>query len=106
MAMDTRCLSVTVRNISGSEKHFGCLGPHGRTLDAFESYSFFWDVFSGLSTKRKLTALQNSLAAGHLELVSTPSPFLLDQVTHITRRLQISNNALDLDEPCYESSEA
>jgi len=112
--MDTSCLYSTVKNISGTSKIFGFLPPHGRTLAVDEEFTVFGDVRQGLGgnrgsdrsvSRRDNTAFEAAIEAGDLEILSTPSPILLDAgLGSIPKMLQLDGGVLSTVDPCWHNS--
>lgn len=69
-------MKTKVINVSGAEKHFGFLPPHGRTMDSNEELEVDGDLRSVIaggrarhSRARELAALDAACDAGDLCLV-------------------------------------
>lgn len=113
MAMDTSCLYSSVKNISGVQKIFGFLPPHGRTLAVDEEFTVFGDIRQGLGgnrggersvARRDNAAFEAAVESGDLQILSTPSPVLQDTVTEAPKILQLSSGTLSQVDPCWFNS--
>jgi hypothetical protein len=82
-APSTADLYTTIKNISGVEKVFGYLPPHGKKLLAGQQFSVFGDIADQISipprgSRRKREGLERDLVNQRLTILSTPRPILLD----------------------------
>lgn len=111
--MDTSCLYSTVKNISGVQKIFGFLPPHGRTLAVDEEFTVFGDIRQGLGgnrggersvARRDNAAFEAAVESGDLQILSTPSPVLQDTVTEAPKIFQLSSGTLSQVDPCWFNS--
>ncbi len=109
MALQT--LRTKVRNISGEEKYFSFLPPHGVTLAAGEERTFRGDLgtlLAGRSRKGKYEAFIHAQEEELLALVSTPSQHYYDPTLAQTVVLEVDNGAVTIIDPeagPYSSSE-
>jgi hypothetical protein len=110
MSFDTHCLYSQVQNISGGRLCFSFLPPHGRELQANESYTIFGNVYDAVAgmdggdratSKTHVIAFLTALSSGLLAIVKTPQPVLLDQTTGATKLLNLNNNILGVVAPCW-----
>jgi hypothetical protein len=106
---NTTDLYTTVKNVSGVTRVFGFLGEHGRELENNATYTVPGDLVTKLGTqrsKRKFQALERALLAGHLEIVKSPSVYLLSESGGVTRELAMSGDKeLGTTEPSYAGGE-
>lgn len=88
MSNTTTDLYTTVKNVSGKTLTFGFLGAHGKTLNANDTYTVPGDLVTKLGaqrSQRKFKALERALVNNLLDIVSSPSVYLLSGST--TREL-------------------
>ena len=108
--MDTSCLYSTVKNVSGRRMTFGFLPPHGVTLDSDEEFTVFGDVRQAIvggervTSRRLITAFEAAIERGDLEIISTPSPILLDVNSNDPKILHLDNGSLTFRDPCWHNS--
>jgi len=105
--MDTTCLYTTVRNVGDTDKTFGFLGEHGKRLAVGEVKTFRGNLLSKLgatTSARRFKALERSLEAGHLSIVSTPAVHLQDLTTGYAKVLSLTGGTLGAADPCWTSS--
>lgn len=102
---NTTDLYTTVKNVSGVKRVFGFLGEHGRELENNATYTVPGDLVTKLGaqrSRRKFQALERALLAGHLEIVKSPSVYLLSESGNVTRELAMSGDKeLGTTEPSY-----
>lgn len=105
---NTTCMFTKVRNVSGHRRVFGFLGTHGKELGANETYLHRGNLITQLgaaTSARKFQALQRALDDnGSLEILSTPSVHIYDEVDDRTQILALANGELGLTDPCWMSS--
>lgn len=75
-------LYTEVKNVSGSARTFGFLGPRGKRLNNNETYLVPGDLVAtlgngGRGNQRKIKALEKALYHGHL-VVASPALYLKD----------------------------
>lgn len=105
--MDTSCLYTTVRNTSGVTKKFSFLPPNGRSLDANQEITFLGTIveaiqrFKRRAAERHLQALERSLLAGDITIISSPSPILYDAASDKTSIIVLDGGTLALADPCW-----
>lgn len=110
MPMATSCLFSTVKNTSGKRMFFAFLPPHGRWLAADEEMTIFGDIRDQVGnngpTRRqaRIDAFQDSIEAGNLQIVSTPSPILVDSVSGDSKSLTLTSGTLGVEDPCWLNS--
>lgn len=104
---NTNCLYTKVRNISGATRTFAYLGARGKTLAANETYLHPGNLAEQLAAKtsnREFNALKRSLDDHQsLEIVSTPSVHLYDEVRDETQVLALRGGDLGMTDPCWYS---
>lgn len=102
----TTCLRTTVKNTSGSARHFGFLGVghKGKTLAANESFTQpgnLADTLGAMRDQRRFQALERCLKSGALEIVKSPGVFLYDETNDRTQVLALEGRDLGKVDPCY-----
>jgi len=102
----TTDLYTTVKNVSGRELTFGFLGAHGVKLANNATYSVPGDLVTKLGaqrSQRKFKALENALTSGLLDIVKSPSVYLLSETGGVTRELAMaSTKELGTTVPSYD----
>jgi hypothetical protein len=106
--MATACYKTKVRNISGADRVFGWVPPHGKKLEAGEEYEIYGDLSAHLAgNKRQSDGFQRDVDNGRIAVVSTPIDHHYDTVHAETKLLGIHDHAVRMDDPCggaYSSS--
>lgn len=106
MPNTTTDLYTTVKNVSGKTLAFGFLGAHGKTLANNETFTVPGDLVTKLGaqrSQRKFQALERALVGGMLEIVKSPSVYLLSESGGVTRELAMaSTKELGTTEPSYQ----
>ena len=106
MPNTTTDLYTPVKNVSGKTLAFGCLGTHGKTLAANATFTVPGDLVTKLGATRslrKFQALERALNNGLLEIVKSPSVYLLSESGGVTRELAMaSTKELGTTEPSYK----
>ena len=106
MPNTTTDLYTTVKNVSGKDLTFGFLGAHGVTLEDEATYSVPGDLVTKLGaqrSQRKFKALENALTSGLLEIVKSPSVYLLSETGDVTRELAMAETEeLGTTDPSYK----
>lgn len=105
--MSTTCLKTKVRNATGKTSYFGFLPPHGKNLDAGETYEFygtFDTIFSKPTLRRQRDALVESLENGDLQIVNTPSPIMYDATHDEAKVLQSAGGTVTGVDVCYANA--
>ena len=106
MPNTTADLYTTVKNVSGAERVFGFLSKHGKRLDNNATYTVPGDLVGALGaqrSQRQFKALERALLAGDLEIVKSPSVYLLSETGGVTRELGMaSTKELGTTEPSYK----
>jgi hypothetical protein len=106
MPNTTTDLYTTVKNVSGVTQTFGFLGKHGKRLANNETYSVRGDLVGALGAERstrRFAALERALLNGALDIVKSPSVFLLSETGGITRELgMLGTKELATTLPSYE----
>lgn len=106
---NTDCLRTTVKNTSGSARHFGFLGAghKGKTLAANETYTQPGDLAATLGAmrdQRRFEALERCLESGALIIVKSPGVFLFDETAERTQVLALNGGDLGKVDPCYDDA--
>lgn len=110
MALNTNCVLSTVKNTSGSAMKFAFLPPHGRSLAAGEEITVFGNILEAIQrgtaggSTRITNAFTSALDAGTLDVVSTPSPILYDDVDDASRQLVLVNKVVYAVDTCWTGS--
>lgn len=106
MPNTTTDLYTTVKNVSGKSLSFGFLGAHGKTLANNATYTVPGDLVTKLGSKRSqrsFQALERALNNGLLEIVKSPSVYLLSETGGVTRELAMaSTKELGTSAPSYK----
>jgi hypothetical protein len=106
MPNTTTDLYTTVKNVSGRELTFGFLGAHGVKLADGATYSVPGDLVTKLGaqrSQRKFKALENALKGNLLDIVKSPSVYLLSDTGNVTRELAMaSTKELGTTAPSYD----
>lgn len=93
MPNTTTDLYTTVKNVSGRAMTFGFLGAHGVTLENNATYTVPGDLVTKLGSQRsqrKFQALERALVENLLDIVKSPSVFLLSETGNVTRELAMA----------------
>lgn len=105
MTSTTSDLYTTVKNVSGGAMTFGFLGAHGVSLANNATYTVPGDLVTKLGaqrSQRKFQALERALLEGLLEIVKSPSVYLLSESGNVTRELAMaSTKELGTTAPSY-----
>lgn len=106
MPSNTTCLYTTVQNLTGKAHSFGFLGAHGRRLAANEQYSEFGNLLQKVASRfpwsrRRFEALERSLLAQRLAIISTPIGVVQDATTHSSKMLTLTNGTLGVADTCF-----
>jgi hypothetical protein len=104
MPNSTSDLYTVVKNISGSPRVFGFLGAHGVRLNDDATYSVPGDLVTKLGAKRsqrQFKALENALLEGDLEIIKSPSVYVLDEDGVGTAELAMEGRVLGTTDPSY-----
>jgi hypothetical protein len=94
MPNTTTDLYTTVKNVSGKTLTFGFLGAHGKELDNNATFTVPGDLVTKLGSKRsqrQFQALERALTGGLLDIVKSPSVYLLSDTGNVTRELAMSS---------------
>lgn len=94
MPNTTTDLYTTVKNVSGVSRFFGFLGTHGVTLANNATYSVPGDLVTKLGSqrsRRQFQALERALTNGLLDIVKSPSVYLLSETGGVTRELAMAS---------------
>jgi hypothetical protein len=104
---DECCLSSSVKNISGSEKHFSYLGNRGITLAANEVVRLPGDVRQSVLARgvRDYTAFNGDLfTRAVIDILHTPNPILYDKVRAEPQMLRVNNSVISAVDPCWNNT--
>ena len=104
MTDTTTDLYTTVKNTSGSTCVFGFLGTHGKRLENNATYTVPGDLVTKLGSKRsqrQFQALEKALLSGALEIIKSPSVYLLDEDGTGTAELAMDGRVLGTTDPSY-----
>lgn len=104
MTDTTTDLYTTVKNTSGSTCVFGFLGTHGKRLENNATYTVPGDLVTKLGSKRsqrQFQALEKALLSGALEIIKSPSVYLLDEDGTGTAELVMDGRVLGTTDPSY-----
>ena len=103
--MTLACLYTSVKNMSGSEMHFGFLPPYGVTLDAEEEYTVAGDLTTriamGRDRDRSFPSYEECLDDTDLVILKTPAVMLYDATDDVVRQLDVANDVVGTIEPCW-----
>ena len=101
-------LYTTVKNVSGKTLTFGFLGAHGKTLNNNETYTVPGDLVTKLGaqrSQRKFGALKRALTENLLDIVKSPSVYLLSETLGVTKELAMnSNSQLGTSNPSWQGA--
>lgn len=89
-------LYTTVKNVSGKTLTFGFLGAHGKTLDNNATYTVPGDLVTKLGaqrSQRKFKALERALTENLLDIVKSPSVYLLSETGSVTKELAMNSSS-------------
>lgn len=99
------CLYSVVKNMSGAERHFGFLPPHGVTLADEEELSIAGNVIDRLALDRRFGRIwpkfEALLDATDLVILKTPSILLYDATVDGVRQLAVEDHEVVSIEPCW-----
>src|SRR4051812_14218942 len=100
--MATECLYTTVINLSGGERVFGFLPPHGKRLDVGEQISVRGNLVDQIAkNERRSKGLERALENQHLAIIETPAVHLVDATSGVVRQLHLAGGALGVVDPCW-----
>ena len=106
MPNTTSDLYTTVKNTSGKTLAFGFLGNHGKTLASNATFTVPGDLVTKLAaqrSQRKFQALERALNNNLLEIVKSPSVYLLSETGGVTKELAMnSNRTLGTSTPSWD----
>jgi hypothetical protein len=104
MPNSTADLYTTVKNVSGAERVFGFLSKHGKRLANNATFTVPGDLVGALGaqrSQRQFKALERALLAGDLEIVKSPSVYILDEDGVGTAELAMEGRVLGTTDPSY-----
>lgn len=110
MAFDHTCLTTVLKNTSGKPLTCTFLPSNGRTLAVEEEVEVTGDIFDAIRRRwpnghqRLIDAFLYALDNNYLEIVSTPSPVLQDNLTGQTKVLALHNHTFQAYDPCWFAS--
>lgn len=102
MTASTSDLYTVVKNISGESRVYGFLGAHGVRLANNATYSVPGDLVTKLGAKRsqrQFQALERALLNETLEIIKSPSVYLLSEQGTQTEELAMSGRTLGTSTP-------
>lgn len=106
MSITSSDLYTVVKNVSGKTLTFGFLGAHGKTLESNATFTVPGDLVTKLGaqrSQRKFKALERALTENLLEIVRSPSVYLLSESGNVTRELAMaSTKELGTTAPSYK----
>jgi hypothetical protein len=101
-------LYTTVKNVSGKTLTFGFLGAHGKTLANNATYTVPGDLVTKLGaqrSQRKFKALERALTNNLLDIVKSPSVYLLSETGSVTKELAMnSGSQLGTSNPSWQGA--
>ena len=89
-------LYTTVKNVSGKTLTFGFLGAHGKTLANNATYTVPGDLVTKLGaqrSQRKFQALERALTSNLLDIVRSPSVYLLSETGNVSKELAMNSSS-------------
>lgn len=100
------CFYTIVKNTSGQRRFFSFLPPHGKWLNANETYMFYgypWETrrYSHGSSQRYIDAFHNALMNGELKLISTPAPIVANATSSRAIGINLAGNVVAVAGKCY-----
>jgi hypothetical protein len=96
MATTSEDLYTVVKNVSGKAMTFGFLGAHGKRLANNETYTVPGDLVTKLGaqqSQRKFQALERALKDNYLDIVRSPSVYLLSETGSVTKELAMNSSS-------------
>lgn len=110
MPNTTTDLYTIVKNTSGGERFFGFLGVRGTRLANNATYTVPGDLVTKLGaqrSQRKFQALEEALNTNKLEIVKSPSVYLLSETGGVTKELALnSGGSLGTTTPSWDGGSA
>lgn len=101
-------LYTTVKNVSGKTLTFGFLGAHGKTLANNATYTVPGDLVTKLGaqrSQRKFKALERALTTNLLDIVRSPSVYVLSETGSVTKELAMnSSSQLGTSNPSWQGA--
>jgi len=108
MPTTTTDLYTTVKNVSGKTLTFGFLGAHGKTLENNATYTVPGDLVTKLGaqrSQRKFKALERALTENMLDIVKSPSVYLLSVTGSTTREVAMNaTGVLGVNNPSWQGT--
>lgn len=98
-------LYTTVKNTSGAARVFGFLGKHGKRLDNNATFTVPGDLVGALGaqrSQRQFKALEKALVTNALEIVKSPSVYLLNEAGTATKELALGPSGLGTSTPSWD----
>lgn len=111
MSKDTTCMYSVIRNVSGGTKNFPWIPPHGRELAANAEVSIFGSILEAVNRGDRfgpepMDSLEAAVERGDIEIRTLPKPILMDELLDDVKVISLVNDALVLEDPCWESLSA
>lgn len=110
MPNTTTDLYTIVKNTSGGERFFGFLGVRGARLENNATFTVPGDLVTQLGStrrRRKFSALENALNTNQLEIVKSPSVYLLSETGNVTKELALNSSGnLGTTTPSWDGGSA
>lgn len=101
-------LYTVVKNVSGKTLSFGFLGAHGVTLANNATYTVPGDLVTKLGaqrSQRKFKALERALTNDLLDIVRSPSVYLLSETGSVTKELAMNSaSAVGTSNPSWQGA--
>jgi hypothetical protein len=104
MPNTTTDLYTTVKNTSGADRVFGFLSKHGKRLANNATFTVPGDLVGALGaqrSQRNFQALERALLNGDLEIIKSPSVYILDEDGVGTAELAMAGRVLGTTDPSY-----
>jgi len=108
MPQTTECLQSTVKNTSGGSLKFSFLPPHGRELANNAELTIDGHLIEAIrrtggyvASQRHIAGLKAALAAGDIEIKSTPNPVFYDPTNVESKMLKIDAGVLYAADGCW-----
>jgi hypothetical protein len=103
--MTLDCLHTVVKNMSGVEKYFGFLPPHGVKLADGEELAVAGDLVTRIASAkdadRSFPAFENALDNTDIVILHSPALFLFDTTIEATQQVRVRNRVVGTVEPCW-----
>lgn len=110
MSTNSSDLYTVVKNVSGKTLTFGFLGAHGKTLENNATYTVPGDLVTKLGaqrSQRKFKSLERALTGNLLDIVKSPSVYVLSVTGSITREVAMNaSGVLGVNNPSWQGNGA